>query len=143
MKSFKIHPDGPPGRARTARTDRQMDRKKLKSKYGMSIEQPAAVVTDRKLSPSVMKLRAFILENKHHGIELVIHDGRPALRFRPGLIKGTPERWDACLAAEVLLFDAAPDLVKLIDEQKIELNYRAPDPAEPVQLQEQLFQGEK
>lgn len=120
-----------------------MDRKKLKSKYGMSIEQPAAVVTDRKLSPPIVKLRSFILENKHHGIELVIQDGRPALRFRPGLIKGTPERWDACLAAEVLLFEAAPDLMKLIEKEKIEIAGRAADPAGTVQLQEQLFQGEK
>lgn len=120
-----------------------MDRKKLKSKYGMSIEQPAAVVTDRKLSPAIVKLRAFILENKRHGIQLVIKDGRPALRFVPGLNKGNTERWDACLAAEVLLFEAAPDLMKLIEKEKIEIAERAPDPAEPVQLQEQLFQGEK
>lgn len=120
-----------------------MSRELIKKKYGRSLEQPEAIVTDRKLSPAVVKLRAFLLENKHHGIQLVIKDGRPALRFVPGLNKGNSERWDACLAAEVLLFEAAPDLMKLINQEKLEIREPVEDPAEPVQLQEQLFQGEK
>ncbi len=120
-----------------------MDRKKLKSKYGMSLEPPVASVTDKQLTPAVVKLREFILTNRRHGIHLVIKDGRPALRFVPGLNKGNTERWDACLAAEVLLFKAATDLMRLIDERKIDLDDWNQNSADPVQLQAQLFKRAK
>lgn len=113
-----------------------MDRQKIKSKYGMSLEPrpPEPQITSWQESPAVVKLRTFIQENKQHGIHVVIRNGRPALQFVPGLSKGNSERWEACLAAEVLLFEAAPDLLKLINQKKLELPDRAPDP-EPSEQQ--------
>lgn len=105
-----------------------MDRQKIKSKYGMSLDPRPPELANWKESPAVVKLRTFIQENKQHGIYVVIRNGRPALQFVPGLGKGNSERWEACLAAEVLLFEAAPDLVKLINQKKLELPDHAPDP---------------
>ena len=115
-----------------------MSREKIRSKYGMSARQPDMIVTNRKLSPSVLKLRAFILENRHHGIQLVINDGRPALHFNPGLKKGNKERWEAALRAEVLLYEAAADLKKLISQNNLDLSDQVPGPAER-ERQEQLL----
>lgn len=108
-----------------------MDKEKLKKKYGMSLAPRPPELANWKESPAVVKLRTFIQENRQHGIHVVIRDGRPALQFVPGLNKGNSARWEACLAAEVMLFEAAPDLMKLINQKKLELPDRAPDPVEP------------
>jgi hypothetical protein len=101
-----------------------MSREKLRSKYGMSKQRPVSIPPDKGMrglvdSAAVVRLSEFIQANRQHGIHLVIKAGWPALRFVPGLNKGNAERWDACLAAEVLLFKAAPDLMKLIEQEKM------------------------
>ena len=72
-------------------------------------------------SAAVRKLSDFIRANRQHGIYLVMRNGRPALDYRPALRQGNSERWDACLAAEVLLFDATDDLMKLINRNAIKV----------------------
>ena len=63
-----------------------MDRKKLKSKYGMSIEQPAASVTDSRMSLAMVSSRPSSQRRvPTRGMQFII----------PGL------------------FEADPDLVKL------------------------------
>lgn len=126
-----------------------MSREKIKSKYGMSMQQPAAGIelTSWKDSPAVVKLSEFIQANRHHGIHIITKNGRPVLSFNPGLNRGSRERWDAALKAEILYIEAIDDLMQLIRNYKITLpeghheqhglclqmeeQRKAPDPVQP------------
>ena len=98
-----------------------MNQASVESKQSPSPGRRALGLRSWKDSAPVRKLSDYIRANRHHGIYLVLRNGHPALDYRPALRQGNSERWDACLAAEVLLFDATDDLMKLIDRQAIRL----------------------
>ena len=110
-----------------------MSREKIKSKYGMSMQKPAAgpELTIWKDSAAVVKLSEFIQANRHHGIHVITKDGRPVLHFNPGLNRGSRERWDAALKAELLYAEAIDDLMQLIRNYKVTLPDHDADPPEP------------
>lgn len=100
---------------------------------------PRPELASWKDSPAIVRLSEFIQANRHHGIHVITKDGRPVLQFKPGLNRGSRERWDAALKAELLYSDAVEDLMKLIKNYKLTLPDHAPDPIEPEKSEQSVL----
>jgi hypothetical protein len=77
-------------------------------------------------SEAVVELSGFVKSHQGFGFKIVQSNGKPALRFEPGLESkdAGPEaarRWELAEMAEDLFWSAMPDLVQLLQEGKIDL----------------------